>query len=203
MIWLSTLVFPALVLTSIGLVLVGVARPWELPGGSFLDKVRIGEAVSSYDFWLSLRGVGARRRRELRAELRANLWDATGQVGVRQALAAVGPMRRLARDSVAERRGPRWGFGTATALVAAEVFVMFQIFVSTVVVDTAQAARADRLTVPVSLVPGMRTMYESAPGGGFSFSTSFGPVPLVVAAMVFVLVSRPWLLLRRPVASTS
>jgi hypothetical protein len=183
----------ACVVTAVGLVVARVARPWELRGGSLIDKLRIGEAVSSYDFWLSWHGVGPRRRRDLRGELRANLWEARQHVGVRQAIAAVGPLRRLASESVPEHRGPRWAFGAAAGLVAIEVFAMFQIFVSTVVVDAAQASQVDRVTVPISLVPGMRTVYESVPNGGFSFQTQFGPSALVVAVAVFVLVARPWL----------
>jgi hypothetical protein len=192
------LTFPALLLVTIVAVAVGLARPWELRGGSFLTKLRIGEAVSGYDFWLSLRGVPSRRRRELRAELRANLWEASQRVGVKRALAAVGPMRRLASESVPQRRSPSWGYGVAAGAVALELVVVAQVLLSLVVADAAQAASVERLDVPVTLFPGMRTVYETLPGGGFSIETSFGPVPLVVGLVVLLVVARPWLLLRRP-----
>ncbi len=191
------LTFPALLLVTIVAVAVGLARPWELRGGSFLSKLRIGEAVSGYDFWLSLRGVPSRRRRELRAELRANLWEASQRVGVKRALAAVGPMRRLASESVPQQRSPSWGYGIAAGALALELVVLAQAVVSSVVVDTAQAASVERLDVPVTLFPGMRTVYEALPGGGFRVAWSFGPVPLVVALVVLLVVARPWLLLRR------
>lgn len=192
----SGLVFVAFVLTVLALAIYWVARPWELRGGSFVDKLRIGEAVSSYDFWLSLRGVGTRRRRELRTELRSNLWEAAQQVGARQAISAVGPLRQLAYASVVKPGTPRWGHGVAAGLVALELLVMFQLFISTVVVDTARATKAERADVLITLVPGMRTIYESRPDGGLSFETQFGPAPLVVAAVAFLIASRPWLLLR-------
>ncbi len=191
------ILFTAMVLVSVLAVTVGLARPWELRGGSFLDKLRVGEAVSSYDFWLSLRGVRGRRRRELRAELRANLWEATQRVGVREAKAAVGSLRRLASESVPQQRSPSWGYGVAAGAVALELVVVAQALVSFVVADAARAASVERLDVPVTLFPGMRTVYETLPGGGFSLETSFGPVPLVVALVVLLVVARPWLLLRR------
>ena len=197
---LGTALFLAVLATALVVTLVVVARPWELRGGRFLDKVRIGEAVSSYDFWLGLRGVGGRRRRELRAELRANLWDATRRVGATEAVRAVGPLRRLAADTAGEALSPRWGLGLAIGLVALEVVVMAQVFLTTVVVDTAQAAGAAKVDVAISLVPGMRALYERS-GDGFTFGMTPGPVPFVLAAVVFVWVARPWLLVRRSPAA--
>ena len=192
----GTVAFGAVVVTLVAVTLVVIARPWELRGGRFLDKLRIGEAVSSYDFWLGLRGVSGRRRRELRAELRANLWDAAQRVGAKQAVKAVGPLRRLAADGAAEPLSPRWGFGVAVGLVALEVLVMAQVFLTTVVVDTAEAAGARKVDVAVTLVPGMRATYEKAVDG-FTFGMTPGPVPFVLAALVFLWVARPWLLVRR------
>lgn len=40
------------------------------------DRLRVENAVFSYSFWLDLRGIAGRRRRDLRRELRANLQDA-------------------------------------------------------------------------------------------------------------------------------
>lgn len=196
----ADLVFVAVVLTAIAGTVLAIARPWELRGGRFVDKIRVGEAVSSYDFWLGLRGVSGRRRRELRAELRANLWEATERVGVKEAIAAVGPLRTLAFDSVPERRGPRWGYGVAAGVVALEVFLMVQVFLATVVADTAQAAGTRQVDVPVTLVPGMTVQYEEVAGGGFTFGTDFGPACLVVGLVVFVLVAQPWRLLHRRAA---
>ncbi|MBI4944071.1 MAG: hypothetical protein HY830_25295 [Actinobacteria bacterium] len=194
---MSTLIFVTFVLTAVAGTVLAIARPWELRGGRFVDKIRVGEAVSSYDFWLGLRGVSGRRRRELRAELRANLWEATQRVGAKEAIAAVGPLRQLAFDSVSEHRGPRWGYGVAAGFVALQVFLTGQVLLTSVVVDTAQAARASRLDVAVTIVPGMTVHYEDTVAGGFSFGTDFGPACLVVGLVVFVLVAQPWRLLHR------
>ncbi|MPZ64703.1 MAG: hypothetical protein GEU83_04020 [Pseudonocardiaceae bacterium] len=53
---------------------------------TFLDRLRVENAVMVYDFWMDLRGVRGRRRRELRRELRTNLRDAAADVGMGTAL---------------------------------------------------------------------------------------------------------------------
>lgn len=68
---------------------IWAARPWELRGGRFVDKLLIAGAVSRYDFWLGLRGVGGRDRRRYRAELRANLWEAAQGCAAKHAITAV------------------------------------------------------------------------------------------------------------------
>jgi len=188
--------FAALVVTVIAVTVIVLARPWELRGGRLADQLRIADAVSSYDFWLGLRGVHRHRRRELRAELRSNLWEAGQRVGVREAVKALGPLRLLASDAVPERRDPRWGLGVAAGLIALEVVVMFQVFVATVVVDTATATGATRADVAVTLVPGMRAVYERVGDGGLSVGMTPGPLPLVVAVAAFLVVARPWRLSR-------
>ncbi len=196
---------PLLLTVTIVLALAWVVRPWELQGGSWLDRLRVGEAVSNYDFWLSLRAIGGRRRRDLREELRANLWAATLRVGSRDAVRALGSTRRLAAGSTAERSGPRWGFAVAAGLTAIEVVVLVQLLVATVWADAAEAAKVSRLEGGVTLIPGMHLEFEhSAQRMAFGFSP--GPVSLVVGALVFLVVARPWRLLarrpdRQPVAS--
>jgi hypothetical protein len=177
---------------------VWLSWPGELRGVSLPDRWRIRDAVSRYDFWLGLRGVSARPRRERRAELRANLWEAARRVGARQALATVGPMRTLARDGVLPSTGPRWGVGIFAGLLTLELVVALQVLLTTVVADVADAAGVARVRVPVTLVPGMTAVYERLPGGGISFGASPGPAPLVIAGLVFVTVARPWRLLRSP-----
>ena len=88
------------------------------------------------------------------------------------------------------------GFG----LVALEVVVMAQLGLATVVADTAEAAGASKVDVAVTLVPGMRALYERS-GDGFTFGMTPGPAPFVLAAVVFVWVARPWLLVRRSPAA--
>ena len=52
---------------------------------SLIDRFRRENAVQQYDFWLDLRAVPMRRRRELRRELRANLTEASADVGMTRA----------------------------------------------------------------------------------------------------------------------
>lgn len=193
----GTVVFVALVLGSIAVTVLVLARPWELRGGSFLDKLRIADAVSSYDFWLGWQGVGGRARRTARTELRANLWEATQQVGAREAVRALGPLRTLARDSGLQPTGPRWGWGAVAGFVALEVVVAVQLLVTTVVVDTAQAAGVPQLEVDVTAVPGMTVTYAEPAGGGLEFGMSLGPAPIVAGLVAFLVAARPWRLLRR------
>ena len=51
---------PVLLVLTVLPALAWAVRPWELTGGSWLDKLRVGEAVSNHDFWLS--GSTPRRR---------------------------------------------------------------------------------------------------------------------------------------------
>jgi len=194
---------PAALVLTIVVALLWAVRPWELKGGSWLDRLRVGEAVNNYDFWLSVRGVGGRRRRDLRDELRANLWDATARVGSREALKSVGSTRRLAFDSALPPSGPRWGFGLGAGLLALELVVMLQLFAVTVWSDAALAAKVTRLEGPVTLLPGTRATFEQLPSGGFTFGANLGPMSLVVAVLVFVLVARPWRLRSRRPAGAS
>jgi hypothetical protein len=57
--WAGAIVLPGLLLITIVLALLWMTRPWELKGGSWMDRLRVGEAVNTYDFWLALRAVGA------------------------------------------------------------------------------------------------------------------------------------------------
>lgn len=176
--------------------LAWVGRPWELRGGSLLDRIRVVEAVNNYDFWLSLRGVSGRRRRDLRDELRANLWDATLRIGSKAAVAAVGSTRKLAAGSVAENSGPHWGRGLFAGLVAVESVVMLQVFVATVWADAADAAQVTRLSGGVTLVPGMRVEFEHT-AERLAFDLSLGPISLVIGGLVFLAVAQPWRLVAR------
>ena len=179
--------------------LAWVGRPWELRGGSLLDRIRVVEAVNNYDFWLSLRGVSGRRRRDLRDELRANLWDATLRIGSKPAVAAVGSTRALAAGSDAARSGPRWGHGVVAGVTAVELVVMLQVFVATVWADAADAAKVSRLAGGITLIPGMRVEFEHT-AQRWAFDLNFGPISLVIGGLVFLAVARPWRLVspRRP-----
>ncbi|MFC7492054.1 MULTISPECIES: hypothetical protein [unclassified Knoellia] len=77
-----------------------------------VDRLRIESAVLRYDFWLEMRGVRGRRRRALRSELRANLLEATSDVGVTRALFGIGSPKQLAYAAQpADPSRPRWSQG--------------------------------------------------------------------------------------------
>lgn len=178
--------------------LVWLARPWLLPDGSWMNRLRVGVAVETYDFWLSLHGASWRRRRDLREELRANLWEAAGKVGGKHAVRSVGSLRRLATDGIVVRRRPQWGLGVGAALVVLELILAVQFFVAVVWRDAAVAAQVTRLEGSVSALPGSRLLYQEFPGGGFSLEfTQFGPLPVIAMVVTFLAVSAPWRL-RRP-----
>ncbi len=183
----------AVVMITGALVWVALGRPWELTGLSLVDRYRIGTAVNRYDTWLTLRGVGGRRRRDLRDELRTNLWDAAQQGGARQALANVGPIRALAREAAPARSGPRWALGLFAALVAFEIALAAQFMLATVWFDAAEASGAARVEGGVGLVPGMSVLYASdAAPDGARFSMESGPAATMVGLLVFLIVARPW-----------
>ena len=74
-----------------------------------IDRFRIENAVQTYDFWLELRGMRSRRRKEARRELRTNLRDAAADVGVTQALFNIGSPKELAYAMTPEAtQRPRW-----------------------------------------------------------------------------------------------
>ncbi|MFZ0157617.1 MAG: hypothetical protein WAL50_01190 [Kineosporiaceae bacterium] len=175
-----------------------LGRPWDLDGLSPRDRFRIAVAVNRYDTWLSLRSVSRRRRRDLREELRTNLWAAARRVGAREALAAVGSLRDLAREATPARTGPRWLTGVGVALVTVELVVIAQFLVMSAWLDAAQASKVAEVASGIGLFPGMQARYTSAPGAdGLSVAMSPGPSPLVLGALAFLIASRPWRLARR------
>jgi hypothetical protein len=101
-----------------------VAAPWSGGPASARDHARIAWAMIRFDFWLEWNGVSGRRRRDLRDELRGNLYEATRAGSSAQAVAALGPARALAA-AYAQRsatgrdwaRGAVWATGTLLGLV--------------------------------------------------------------------------------------
>jgi hypothetical protein len=129
---------------------------------------------------------------------------AAARVGSRKAVRSVGPTRRLAAESSFQPTGPRWGFGLGAGLLALELVVMLQLFAVSVWADAALAAKVSRLEGSVTLLPGTTASFEQLPSGGFAIGVNLGPMNLVIAVVVFVLVARPWRLLsRRPEGSVA
>lgn len=168
---------------------------------------RVRFAVFRYDFWLDLHGVGRRRRRELRRELHANLVDSAARVGEREALRALGSLRRLAAESasatedVAEpHRRPRWGPAASAALAALGIVALVELLAAMWWVTAAHDSGVSSVTGSLLLFPSSTIEWHSAADGA-SVAVQPGWLMLAAAALTFVAVSRPWHLLTRRRAS--
>ena len=160
---------------------------------SVSDRLRIERAVLSYDFWLDLRGTPWRRRRELRAELRSNLRDATAHTGSRAAVSALGSTRLMAAEaSVADPTRPRWTAGLQAGAAALASTLLIAFLTGLAWADGVLDAAPDHpVRGSVTLLPGSSMEYAPS-ADGFSVSTSVGWLPLAVGLLVLVLVARPW-----------
>jgi hypothetical protein len=172
--------------------------------GSLADRLRINLAVLRYDAWLDLRGgVGGRRRRQLRRELRANLVDAAAQVGSRDAIRRLGPLRQLAaeaaeatRTTADSRARPAWGHGAAVAAQAFAVILLLELLAVMWWTGAAHDSGAPTVRGSLRLFPGSAVEYSRLTGGA-SLEFQPGWLVLAAAAVTFAVASRPWLLARR------
>ena len=167
---------------------------------NLLDRARLERAVWSYSFWLDLRFVTWRRRRQLRAELRANLRDAAERTDAQTAVSGLGSIRRMAADAVPfDDSRPRWYAGLQAALITLVVVTALQMSAMLAWLDGVRAAGpdADRtVTGSLTLFPGSSMQFEQQ-GRGFGITFQPGWGALVVAALVLVVVARPWRLWTR------
>ncbi len=169
---------------------------------TIIDRVRMENAVQRYDFWLDVRGVPMRRRRELRRELRSNLTEARADVGMTRALFGIGSPKQLAYETApGDPSRPRWGQG---ALVAAAVFgaVVFAcMYTATTFTAGVEASGVVGETVRGFVFPwyGVEFSARVEPDrGGLATGARnvqyyFFGLPL----LAFLLVAQPWRLLRR------
>jgi hypothetical protein len=157
------------------------------------DRVRVERAVLSYDWWLDLRGTPWRWRRELRAELRSNLREATARIGSKAAVAALGSTRQMAADATTEdATRPRWTAGLQSAVAALAVTLFAAFLAALAWSDGVLSAEPGRpVSGSVTLLPGSSMEYAPL-GDGFAVSYGVGWLPVAVALLVFVLVARPW-----------
>jgi hypothetical protein len=163
-----------------------------------LDHIRIERAVLSYDFWLDLRGTPWRRRRDLRAELRANLREAAAHSGARQAVARLGSARGMAAEAaVADATRPRWTVGVHSGVAALAVTLLAALLAGLAWVDGVMSADPDEpVSGSVTLLPGSSMEYRPL-ADGFAVSTGVGWLPVAVGLLAFLLAARPWRALRR------
>ncbi len=160
---------------------------------STVDKARIAFAGFRYDFWLDLRSVPRRRRRELRSELKSNLTDAALHVGIGPALSSLGSLRRLAAETTRDGQlRSRWTAGWTIAITT--LVGLFLAFLVLTLYWTEGALDAGA-TEPVrsSLFPFFGSTIELDPtNDGLAWSMEPGPMPFVIAIAVGLLVAKPW-----------
>lgn len=167
---------------------------------NLVDRARVAAAVGWYGLWLERYDVPRRARRELKRELRANLTDAAARRGARSAVASLGGLRALAlahADAAGRDGRPRWTTGILVAAVAAFLVSFVQVLAAVNFLAGVEAVDGGT-TARGALVPFPGSSIERRPlGDGFEASIDFGPTFAVVALVVFVLVARPWRLVRR------
>ncbi len=162
-------------------------------GLSWLDRLRIGWAGVRYNFWLDLRFVRSKVRRELRRELVANLREAAADVGVSRALANVGSLRTLATEVARpDESQPRWYAGPIAGLAAAAgSFALFLAQAATYA-EGVLDADVDR-EVSSGLFPFPWSQVTVSPGDdGMSVAAQSGPLPMILALAIGLVVARPW-----------
>lgn len=164
---------------------------------SLLGKARIAFAGVRYNFWLDLYSVPRTQRRTLRAELTTNLDDAARCVGVGRALSSVGSLRCLAARSAPHgRHGTRWAAGAVAA--AATVVGLLAVFViATLYWGEGVLEAGGTETVRSGLFPFFGSRVGISPADDrVAWSMETGPVPLIAAFVVWLIVTRPWRSLR-------
>lgn len=165
---------------------------------SVQDRLRIEHALLRYDVWLEMRGVRGSRRRELRRELRANLAEASADVGTTRALFGIGSPKELAYAATeTDPSRPTWSQALVWAGLAAAAVFLAMVLTSLTVLQTVDASGATG-EVRVSPFPWVGTTF-TAEVGSSSFATGVQtPWPLLAVPLLVLLVgARPWRLLRR------
>ena len=144
-----------------------------------IDRFRIENAVQTYDFWLELRGMRSRRRKEARRELRTNLRDAAADVGVTQALFNIGSPKELAYAMTPEAtQRPRWSLGAMWASLAFVVVVFGLMYTASTFTSGVDASGVVGQQVTGFVFPwfGVDYMARVEPGrGGLSVGVWSNP----------------------------
>ncbi len=160
------------------------------------DRLRLEAALLRVDWELDGR-IPGRVRRQIKDELRANLVEAAGAVGMKGAIHQLGDLRALGASYLEIYRGRfdlRAGLTAAfLAYVAVQVvaFAVFFAFQGGVLSSGGHSAAYDFLN-------GFGPFGGSVGTGGRSFEVALlTPAHLVVMAVAFVIGSRMWRLLRR------
>lgn len=163
-----------------------------------IDRAHLNRALLAYDFFLDLRGMSRRRRRDLRQELRANLHEAAADQSGRAAVRALGSLRVMAVEACSvDPHRPRWSAGAQAGVAAMAGTWLLTLLAAFVWMDGARTASPHQ---PVSghlpFLPGSALTYHSV-ASGFVMDIDFGWTFLFIGVLTFVLVARPWRLFTR------
>ena len=163
---------------------------------SHIERCRVWIATWWYGVWLEYHGVAIRRRRELRRELRANLVEASAARSAREAINDLGGVRVLA-TAVAQSgvRRPRWQIAAIAAAVTLAIVLNVEFIAALNYVDGVIDSGGGAVTGAVFPFPGSSVSHVPR-ASGFAVEISPGWLPLALALLMFVLVARPWRLLR-------
>jgi hypothetical protein len=160
------------------------------PTLSLADRWRRAWYLERIELWLD--PMPRRRRRAVLAELRANLDEATADVGLDAAIAGLGAPRPLAQsylDTEPQPR-PRWNQGAVAAGLVFAAWLYATLFYTLGMLDaldstgTATAARGSFLGTRVEAVSNATEL--SAAFSGLPWG------PLVVMLLAFLVVGRAW-----------
>ena len=165
---------------------------------SLAERARVGWVCARYDFWLDLNSVRRKHRKELRAELKSNLVDASGRIGVSEAVGNLGSLRHLAAETVrdGQLRSPwlaGWVAGWTVLALAVAAFFSLGLYYTEGVLDSGITE-----SVESSLFPffGSNIVVDQS-AGGIQWEFATGPMPLVWAFLTWLLVAKPWRSLNR------
>jgi hypothetical protein len=167
---------------------------------NLLDRARIERAVFAYGSHLEAHGIAGKRRRELRRELRANLFAAASDQGARAAVDSLGSLRGMAAEAGdPDPTRPVWSVAATRGVAVYAVLSVLGFLAGVWWAGGARAADPSAtVTGPLLFFPGSEVTYDPATaGGGMAFEIGVGWGPTVVALAVFVVVSRPWRLATR------
>jgi hypothetical protein len=157
---------------------------------SLADRWRRSWYLQRVELWLD--PMPRRRRRAVLAELRANLDEASADVGPEAAIAGLGSPRQLAGqylDSEPQPR-PRWNQGAIAASLVLVAWVYATLFYAVGMLDALSSTGTTGPAQGSFLGTRVRAVANAT-----EFSAAFTGVPwapLVLMLLTFLLVGRAW-----------
>ncbi|MGF1646570.1 MAG: hypothetical protein ACFCVF_06595 [Kineosporiaceae bacterium] len=170
------------------------------------DRLRLAAAMLVFDFWLDWYAAPRRHGPEARRELRANVLAAAERTSVREAVASLGSLRRLAAETVAgltERARPRWGRAAIVAVIVHGVLVWAWVLTVLAFGDGASASAAAGEAAGQVFPWGTEVTVDWGPDA-FGIEAQVPWLLVAAPVVVFLVLARPWVALtgrRQPATS--